>query len=208
MPTEKRSTMSPVELRADGDGPPRIVGYAAKYYRADDPTTEYRLFGNAVERIAPGAFDDAIKGDDIRGLFNHNADHLLGRTKSGTLKVSSDDVGLRYEIQPADTNVYRDVVEHLKRGDVDGSSFQFSTVSDEWRMDGDMEVRTLKKVKLYDVGPVVFPAYEAATSGVRSEDVAECRSSRDQWRGQVKHDVQARNHQIREIELRVFDTES
>jgi HK97 family phage prohead protease len=208
MKIDRRSTAAPVELRENRDGAPTIRGYAAKFYRASDLGTEYELWKGARERIMPGAFDKALKGDDVRGLFNHDPNMLLGRSKAGTLKLEVDEVGLRYEIQPADTSVYKDVVEYLRRGDVDGSSFQFSVPQggEEWRMEGGSEIRELREVKLFDVGPVVFPAYSAATSGVRSmEDCDEAKERRDDWRKEMEKERELLDRQLCEIYLRGID---
>jgi HK97 family phage prohead protease len=208
MKIDRRSTAAPVELRENQDGAPTIRGYAAKFYRSSDPGTEYELWKGARERIMPGAFDKAIQGDDVRGLFNHDPNMLLGRSKAGTLKLEVDEVGLRYEIQPADTSVYKDVVEYLRRGDVDGSSFQFSVPQggEEWRMEGGSEIRELREVKLYDVGPVTFPAYKSATSGVRSmEDCDEAKERRDDWRKEMEKERELLDRQLCEIYLRGID---
>lgn len=180
-----------VENRADGQ--PMIVGYAAVFYDGT-PATEYVLWddsmGRAVERILPGAFDGALsRPDDVRGLFNHDANEVLGRTKSGTMKLSVDDFGLRYEIQAAETDCAKEVTALIQRGDISGSSFSFSVMpqGQTWTINtgGDgatNEVRELKVLQLFDVGPVTFPAYGATTAGVRSVDgIAEARAARDAW---------------------------
>ncbi|MEO1063737.1 MAG: HK97 family phage prohead protease [Actinomycetota bacterium] len=176
-----------IERRGGDDAPPVITGYGAVFYREGDPGTEYQLWSNCVERIMPGAFDRALREDDVRSFFNHDANLLLGRNRSGSLRLEVDDVGLRYEIDPPDTQTGRDLVVSLERGDVDGSSFMF--VPDElvWReleIDGrTLEVRELVSVQLWEVGPVVFPAYESSTSGLRGEERhAEARSGWEAWK--------------------------
>lgn len=203
MKREIRSTVGNVELREDGDSGPVITGYAAVYHRSGDPSTEYELWQGARERIMPGAFDEAIKKDDVRALFNHDPSMVLGRNKAGTLRLSVDDIGLRYEVTPANTSIYKDVVELLKRGDVDGSSFQFRTIEDKWTREGNSEIRELRKVQLFDVGPVSFPAYEGASSGVRSdEDAQDAKRSRDEWQASVKAEREACDKRLREIRLK------
>ena len=130
----------------------------------------------------------AIREDDVRALFNHDVNELLGRTASRTLRLSVDSVGLRYEIDPPDTESAKRVVEAVRRGDLSGSSFSFSVEEENWRSiksDGEKEIniRELIRVRLYDVGPVTFPAYEASTAGVRSSgDLDEARKSFEQWK--------------------------
>jgi HK97 family phage prohead protease len=173
-----------VETRADGSK--MIVGYGAVFHRADDPGTEYQLWRGAVERVGRSAFDNALKRpDDVRGLFNHDSDRVLGRTTSGTMRLSVDDRGLRYEIDLPDTQTARDVAASIERGDITGSSFSFSVEGEEWQRDDGrgVEIRTIKDVKLFDVGPVTFPAYQSANTGVRADgDTGEAERSRAIWR--------------------------
>lgn len=162
---------SRVELRAVGD---KFVveGYAAVFYREDDPGTEYALWEGYVERILPGAFDRAIREDDARCLFNHDSDHILGRTKPKTLLLSVDSVGLRYRAELPETQCGRDVRISIERGDIDGSSFGFEVLSQRRTETEDRMIRDLLECRLYDVGPVTFPAYKATTTEIarRSAD--------------------------------------
>ena len=180
----------------------RIAGVAAVFYRDGDQGTEYELWSDAesraVERILPSAFD-SIDGMDVRALFNHDPNHVLGRTSSGSLTLRVTDEGLYYETEPRDRASYTDVVDMLQTGDVDGSSFSFRATDVRWTTDGDTEVREIRGVELYDVGPVTFPAYQAADSRVRSE----ARTERDVWRGISKQrgDEQERAATLRELKL-------
>lgn len=176
MKTERRSYNVPAacaKLETRADGQPMIVGYAAVYYDPADAGTEFCLYDDGstrvVERIMPGAFTKAVSEDDVRALFNHDADNLLGRTRSGTLRLSLDQRGVRYEIDPPDTQTARDLLASLKRGDISGSSFAFDIRGEAIRRDGNQYVRELTDVKLYDVGPVTYPAYTGTDSGVRSD---------------------------------------
>jgi HK97 family phage prohead protease len=157
--------------------PAAITGYGAVYYREGDPTTEYWLWSDMVERIKAGAFDRAIREDDVRSLFNHDSNIVLGRNKSGTLALSVDAMGLRYEVTPPDTQLIRDqVLAPIDRGDVSGASFMFEPTAIAWveekRATGWVLIREVQEVKLWEVGPVVFPAYEGASSGLRAADLA------------------------------------
>lgn len=191
-----------VSLEERADGSRVIVGYGAVFYREGDPGTEYELWDGAVERVDRNAFRAALDGeDDVRGLFNHDASMLLGRSSTGTMRLSVDDIGLRYEIDVPDTQLGRDVVKMLERGDLSGSSFSFRPKSVEWseeeRSGRTIEVRTLKEVKTYDVGPVTFPAYESAAAGLRSEE-----AERDVWREELgKNERRRQEMEIREREL-------
>lgn len=152
-----------VEVRAAGDGPPRLVGYAAVF---DRPSED---LGGFVEVIRRGAFSKTIQEADIRALWNHDPNYVLGRTKSGTLSLMEDDHGLRIEVVPPDTTWARDLMETIRRGDVDQMSFGFRPIRDRWQTDERGQVtRELLEVALFDVSPVTFPAYPQTEVQVRS----------------------------------------
>ena len=206
MTKAKRFIKRPVELREDGDGR-KITGYGAVFYNADDEGTQFRLWEDAYERILPGAFDRAIAEDDVRSLFNHDVNIVLGRNTSGTLALSVDEVGLRYEITAPDTQLVRDqVVAPIERGDVSGSSFMFVPIRANWTdedsEDGrSVEIREVREVELWEVGPVVFPAYDASTSSLRQTDIAEARSERDEWRTAMRREREAVRVRARVVEI-------
>jgi HK97 family phage prohead protease len=185
---ERRYTAGPhragIETRADGK--PKIVGYASVFYDPADPGTEYRLWSDVVERISPTAFDRAVREDDVRGLFNHDANQILGRNGAGTLRLSVDKVGLRYEIDPPDTAQAAAVVEAIRRGDVTGSSFGFmpetTAFREEVRDGKTVTIVERESVRLFDVSPVTFPAYAAATTGLRAADLGDTRAEVESWR--------------------------
>jgi len=139
-----------------------IVGHAAVFNsRSQD-------LGGFVEQISTGAFDSVLE-DDVRALFNHNQNFVLGRTVSKTLRLSVDEQGLRYEIDIPNTTVGRDLLESINRGDISQSSFGFIVGEDEWEKTDDGNLRTITKVeRLYDVSPVTYPAYPATDAAVRS----------------------------------------
>lgn len=173
-----------LDKRADAaaDTLPDITGIAAVYYNAADPVgTQYQLWQNCFERIMPGAFDAAVGRDDVRALQNHDQRLLLGRTESKTLALELTPAGLAYRITTPNTTAGRDTVESVSRGDITGSSFAF-TISPggvEWteetvEVNGaklTIEIRNIKAVCLFDVGPVTYPAYSATSSGTRSPGV-------------------------------------
>ena len=150
------------EFRLTEDKQPKIIGHAAMFDQLSEPLFDFR------EKIAPGAFAKSIKKDDIRALFNHDANYPLGRNKAGTLKLKEDDQGLAIEIDPPQTQWARDLQESIRRGDISQMSFGFTVVKDEWEHNkGKESIRTLKEVKLYDVSPVTFPAYQQTSVKVR-----------------------------------------
>jgi hypothetical protein len=150
---ERRTTTQ----RADVNGQ-TIAGYAAVF---NSPSED---LGGFIEYIAPGAFD-SVMNDDVRGFYNHDYNYLLGRASSGTLRLSTDERGLRYEIDLPNTTYANDLIELMRRGDVNQSSFAFMIESDSWSVKGKQNIRTITKIsRLIDVAPVVIPAYPAATS--------------------------------------------
>lgn len=163
---EKRSIATEVRAISEGDEETsHIVGHGAVFNRNSE-----LLFGSFREQIAPGAFDNVLN-DDVRALFNHDPNFVLGRTLSGTLQVSIDAEGLRYDITPPDTPTVRDlVIAPIKRGDISGSSFAFSVLDDEWREeDNGIILRTITNIgRLLDVSPVTYPAYPDAGTSMRS----------------------------------------
>jgi HK97 family phage prohead protease len=173
-----------VETRADGGQ--TLVGYAAVFYRDGDAGTEYRLGPDVVERIAPTAFNRALQEKhDARALFNHDPNMLLGRAGAGTLRLSVDARGLRYEIDLPETNVGKDVAASIARGDLSGSSFAFrinGKAGQRFEKGKDYDVRQILDVDLYDVGPVTYPAYEGTTTGVRSGDCSDAFDAVNEWR--------------------------
>lgn len=196
-----------LESRA-ADKAPRISGMAALYYDAANPGSEFILWDDGpdrcVERILPGAFDRALKdADDVRALFNHDPSSLLGRVRAGTLALSASAEGLAYEIDPPDTQTARDLAAMIRRGDVTGSSFAFSAESQSYsyqKRDGGgiLYVREVRSVRLFDVGPVTFPAYEGTTAGVRAAgDVAEARAAFESWRRSQNRTIAGRLAAVR-----------
>ena len=135
-----------------------IRGYAAVY------NSDSEWMGGFYEQIATGAFDDVLD-NDTRAYFNHDENLLLGRVSSGTLRLGTDARGLYYEVDLPNTSYANDLVELMKRGDVNQSSFAFLIDSDRWEERDGKTYRIIEKVsRLLDVSPVAQPAYPDATS--------------------------------------------
>jgi uncharacterized protein len=154
-----------VRKKSDGSSASMIFGYAAKFA----PVQSSDL-GGFVEEIHPNAFDACLRSSpDVVGLWNHDVNHVLGRTTSGTVRLSTDKTGLLYEIDPPPTQFAKDLMVSIDRGDIHQSSFGFYCIDDSWREGPNgVYIRTVMKAELFDVSPVTFPAYPDATSGVRA----------------------------------------
>lgn len=167
---------------AEQDGQKYIEGYFAVF------SGVYELWPGATESVDPHAFDDTL-GGDVRALINHDTTLVLGRTKSGTLELKVDSRGLwgRIRVNQADGDALN-LYSRIERGDVDQCSFGFEILEEEteWRDDGSVHW-TIKRVKLYEVSPVTFPAYEDTSVSARRRDYDEIRERRTEtWKAKTK----------------------
>ena len=154
------------ELRAAGR---RIEGYAATFGREAD-------LGTFRETIAPGAFRSAIAGD-ILALLDHDAGKVLGRTRSGTLRLSEDSRGLSFSLDVPETQAGRDVLALAERNDLGGMSFGFTVPEggEEWQG----RTRTLRSINLKEISVVsAWPAYEGTEIALRARGLMEGRARR------------------------------
>ena len=166
---EVRSILSDLAIRQQEDGKPSrtITGYAAKFDTWSEP-----IYGWFVEKIARGAFEKTDMADVIM-VFNHDISGVLARTTSGTLKLSVDEIGLRFEFDSPDTTLGNDMLELVRRGDISKCSFKFVVETDEWRYADEKnkleyDERTVKSIsRLYDVSLVTYPAYKDTEASVR-----------------------------------------
>jgi uncharacterized protein len=168
-PQPEIRTWRNLEFRVSAENEPsKISGYGAVF---DSPSEDLGWFSEMREEIDPHAFDSVMASNpDVRGLFNHDSNLVLGRTAAGTLRLSVDARGLSYEIDPPDTQFARDLMVSMRRKDITGSSFAFTVKRDQWtdNPDGSITRRILEFDQLYDVSPVTYPAYPASSSEARS----------------------------------------
>ena len=165
---KERRFLKVQELRVNTDGDKStLTGYAAVFDSLSDDLGGFR------EKIDPGAFKSALKTSDCRALFNHDANFVLGRQSSKTLRLKEDKNGLLMECDLPDTQFARDLMISVSRGDITQQSFGFTVKVDEWEEDrsNGKTTRTLKEIdELFDVSPVTFPAYPDTTVAKRSLD--------------------------------------
>lgn len=175
-----RGIFSEFQTRTEETGDLYISGYFAVF------NSNYEVWSGATESIAETAFDGAL-ADDIRCLINHETRLVLGRTKSGTLILKTDSRGLwgEVKINPNDQDAIN-LYERVKRGDVDQCSFGFEILDEEFEDRGDSVHWTIKKVKLYEVSVVTFPAYTDTNVSARKLELEEIkRRSFEMWKDKV-----------------------
>jgi len=151
-----------VEKR-DEQTPEKIVGHAAVFNVVGDG-------GFFREKIAPGAFSKSIERDDVRALFNHDPNFVLGRNTAGTLTLREDEKGLWVEVDPPDTQFARDLKVSIQRGDISQMSFGFEIINEERQKGEEKEpdLYVIREAKLWDVSPVTYPFYKETDVSVHS----------------------------------------
>lgn len=178
---QMRSVPSKFQTRAEGDDL-YIEGYFSVFGGV------YELWDGASETIAPGAFSETLDGD-IRALIDHESRLVLGRTTAGTLELREDETGLwgRVKINPNDQDAMN-LYERVRRGDVDQCSFGFDILDEETETRENGEVLwTIRKVKLYEVSVVTFPAYQETSVTARKRDYEEIQKRKTEaWRESMR----------------------
>lgn len=156
---------SQLRARQDGKG---IEGYAAVFNKVSEDLGWFR------ETVKPGAFQRCLgTNPDVRCLFNHEASAVLGRTTSGTLRLTEDRTGLHFDCDMPDTQMARDLRTSIERGDIDQCSFGFIVQEQNWLESKDKEgkiqtTRELVDVDLFDVSVVTYPAYPQTSVSIRA----------------------------------------
>ncbi len=150
------------EIRADAETN-QLTGYAAVY------NSEYEN-DYFIEVIKAGAFTRALsEKHDVRSLVDHIPTFVLGRTKSGTLRLKEDSIGLFVENDLPDTSYSQDLKTKMLRGDVDGMSFGFVVTSENWGVRNNKLFREILDLDLFDVSVVTYPAYKQTSASIRCE---------------------------------------
>jgi uncharacterized protein len=168
-PREDLIRMSTTLRHEEGGDGSLLVGYAAVF---NEETVIDSWEGKFIERIAPGSFRKTLRerGDQIKVLFNHGMDPQIGDKPLGKPAViKEDERGLYVEVPLDDTSYNADIKALLRSGALDGMSFRMTVLEDKWEEPEDgLPIRTIKQVRLYEFGPVTFPAYAATQAGVRA----------------------------------------
>lgn len=155
-----------LDVRAEGDGAPIIAGRGIPYGEWSEDLGGFR------ERLLPGSFRQSMADDDIRALFNHDPNIVLGRKSNGTLRLSESERGVFYEVDVnTDDADAMSAVARIRRGDITGNSFGFyieGRDDQEWEERDGMMWRTIKRGRMRELGPQTFPAYPQSDVAVRS----------------------------------------
>ena len=157
--------MAELRVAENDGGGSYIEGHAAVFDSWSETLGGILPFKEIVRK---GAFNESIGKDDIRALFNHDPNYVLGRNRAGTLELVEDEVGLRVRITPPDTTWAKDLQASIRRGDITQMSIGFIVEEDKWSTENGIDTREIHKVQLFDVSPVTFPAYTATDVGVRA----------------------------------------
>lgn len=155
-----------VEIRSELQGERKLYGHASVF-------DSYAELPGHLERMDPGAFTEVLRSPDtdVRALFNHDPNQILGRQSAGNLRLSVDSQGLEFEVDLPNTTLGNDVRELVRTGLITGASFGFIPGKDKWSKIEGRSVRTHTSVRrLLDVSPVTFPAYGTAEVSMRSWD--------------------------------------
>jgi HK97 family phage prohead protease len=177
-------TLPFVVERADSDDDGlTLTGYAAVF---NEPTLIDSWEGFFDEQIAPGAFRKTLSERTPVLQFDHGAHPVVGSIPIGVYETLREDRrGLFVEARLHDNWLVEPVRDAIASGSITGMSFRFTVVKEEWDDSGDIPLRTLREVKLFEAGPVVWPAYETTTVGVRAAETAAALTTDASFRREV-----------------------
>ena len=195
---ERRCSAATFEVRAEEGNSRHVVGYASVF---DSPSTDMGF----REIIKPGAFDGVIMASDVLALLNHDISRgVLARSNKGvgSLKLSIDDTGLKYELDAPNFALGDELVEGIRRGDITASSFAFTVKEERWEKQADESyIRYIDKIdRLFDVSPVYHPAYEATTCDLRGLEAAKA-----QAKAQAEELAEAQKREAMEAQKKVIE---
>lgn len=160
-----------------------VTGYAAIF---NSPT---EIWEGLEETILPGAFSRTLSNSDVRCLFDHDWGKVLGRMKSGTLRLEEDEKGLKFEVELPNTTDANNLIESMSRGDINQCSFGFIPTEETWDYNADPVLRTINEVDLFEVSIVALPAYEDAEAALARN------------KQEIKQDIQTRKSLLKKIKI-------
>lgn len=163
---EIRSLPVTLEARAEENGMRTVAGHVP--YGVESEVMRDIWGDEFVEELAPGCFDESLKIRDVVALWSHDTSQVLGGTKNRTLRLTSNEERLGFDLDLPDTQAGRDAWESIRRGDVDGVSFGMVVKRDKWSNNDGIYKRTILEAELWEISPAVFAAYPASAVTCRS----------------------------------------
>lgn len=194
-PLERRGVLEAAQVLASDAGPV-LTGCAIRFNTNSDPLPG-RNGSTFVEQIAPEALHRLGQQRDVKFLANHDAGRCVGSTRAGTLTLRADAVGLHFRLTPPSSPEGQNLIEAVRRRDLDGLSFGFRVLADTWREQERPPVRLVTDLELFELSIVAWPAYREAgvTVEARAMDHAAALV--------VRQDADARAQEIRALEQRL-----
>ena len=192
---EIRILETPLEVRETENGARQIFGLGVPFDKPSLP-----IDGEFIEYIDRDAFDEQLNGDaEIMLLYSHNWSEPLARRSAGRLSIEKRDDGIYYSATPPDTTRAQDLLKDIEAGNIRGNSFGFTVEKDEWTRDEQTKIATRRILKgtLYEISPVVMPAYPDTTIAKRSLEAAKKAAS-----------TFADNLQLRKARLRLLQLQT
>ena len=195
--------ISKLEVRQSDENSPVVVsGIVVPYGVLSDEDSLYFR-----ERFLNGAFAKSILNDDIKAYWMHEKTYIFGSTKANTLRLEEKTAGLYFEIDMPETTMGKDAVISIKRGDIDGMSFSFQAIIQEWdETDPENVLRTISEAKLYEISPEPFPAYSTTSLSARSaqgdlNEYKEFKDNEEREKNKINIESMKRNLHLHEIEI-------
>ena len=159
----------------------KLLGYVVKWN-----SRSQLIWGDFYEQFAPRAFSQSLNNNpDIRALFEHDPKSLLGRTTSNTLILNEDDIGLRFELTPPDTQLGRDLLVSVGRGDIRGMSFGFMATQESWDFNQEPCLRTVSAAELFEVTVTSIPAYQESDIQIAKRSMLEAKAKLESYLSKV-----------------------
>lgn len=150
----------------------KLMGYVVKWN-----SRSQLIWGEFYEQFSPKAFSQSLSTNpDIRALFEHDHKALLGRTTSNTLILNEDDIGLRFELTPPDTQLGRDLLVSVDRGDIRGMSFGFMATTESWDFNQEPCIRTVNTAELFEITVTSMPAYQESDIQIAKRSMLEAKA--------------------------------
>lgn len=191
-----------VEIRADEGEMPQIKGTACVFNQLSQDLGGYR------EIIDPWSMGDIINTSDVFALINHDANLVLGRNKSGTLKLSENKNGLDFVVDPPDTSFANNLIASMRRRDIDKCSFAFIVADATWEIIDGQDVRRITKFKeLFDISIVTYPAFYQTSAQLNGKDITTPEKVYAEYRSKLNQNIEIKNQKDTDLARKILEKE-